>query len=58
MSSGDLFDMELEWGEEKNKIEIDAQFLFQEMQKELKELILEQQVAETRQTELSTSWTI
>ena len=55
MSSGELFDMELEWGEEKNEIEIDTQFLFQEMQKELKKLLLEQQVAETRQTELSTS---
>ena len=41
MSSGDLFDMELEWGEEKNEIEIDAQFLFQEILKELKELVLE-----------------
>lgn len=41
MSSGDLFDMELEWGEEKNEIEIEAQFLFQEMLKELKELVLE-----------------
>ena len=41
MSSEDLFDMELEWREEKNEIKIDAQFLFQEMQKELKEFLLE-----------------
>ena len=36
--------MELEWGEEKEEIEIDAPFLFQEMEKELKEFLLEQQV--------------
>ena len=41
MSSEDLFEMELEWREEKNEIKIDAQFLFQEMQKELKEFLLE-----------------
>ena len=41
MSSEDLLDMELEWREEKNEIKIDAQFLFQEMQKELKEFLLE-----------------
>ena len=44
MSSGNLFDMELEWEEEKKEIEIDASFFFQEMEKELKEFLLEQQV--------------
>ena len=44
MSSGNLFDMELEWEEEKEEIEIDASFFFQEMEKELKEFLLEQQV--------------
>ena len=44
MSSGDLFGMELEWEEEKEEIEIDASFFFQEMEKELKEFLLEQQV--------------
>ena len=28
MSSGNLFDMELEWEEEKEEIEIDASFFF------------------------------
>ena len=36
MSSGELFDMELEWGEEKNEIEIDAQFLFKKCKKNLR----------------------
>ena len=44
MFSGDLFYMGLEWGEGKEEIEINAPFLFQEMEKELKEFLLEQQV--------------
>ena len=44
MLSGDLFDMELEYEEQKEEIQIDAPFLFQEMEKQLKELLLEQQV--------------
>ena len=44
MSSGNLFNMKLEWEEEKEEIEIHAPFLFQEMEKELKEFLLEQQV--------------
>ena len=39
MSSCNLFDMELEWGEEKNEIEIVAPSLFEEMEKELGVLI-------------------
>ena len=44
MSSGNLFDMQLEWEEEKEEIEIHALFLYQETKKELKEFLLEQQV--------------
>ena len=44
MSSGNLFDMQLEWEEEKEEIEIHALFLYQETKKELKEFFLEQQV--------------
>ena len=36
--------MELELEEQKEEIQIDAPFLFQEMEKQLKELLLEQQV--------------
>ena len=36
--------MELECEEKKEEIQIDASFLFQEMEKQLKELLLEQQV--------------
>ena len=43
MSLGDLFDMELEWGEEKKEVEINAPSLFKEMKKELKEFLLGQQ---------------
>ena len=43
MSLGDLFDMELEWGEEKKEVEINAPSLFKEMKKELKEFLLRQQ---------------
>ena len=43
MSLGDLFDMELEWGEEKKELEINALSLFKEMKKELKEFLLRQQ---------------
>ena len=41
MTSQFLFDIELE---KEDEIEIDAPFLFQEIEKELKEYILEQQV--------------
>ena len=44
MSSCNLFDMKLEQEEEKEEIEIHTPFLFQEMEKELKEFLLEQQV--------------
>ena len=44
MSSGNLFNMQLEWEEEKEEIEIHALFLYQETKKELKEFLLEQQV--------------
>ena len=43
MSLGDIFDMELEWGEEKKEVEINALSLFKEMKKELKEFLLRQQ---------------
>lgn len=36
--------MELECEEKKEEIQINAPFLFQEMEKQLKELLLEQQV--------------
>ena len=36
--------MELECEEKKEEIQINASFLFQEMEKQLKELLLEQQV--------------
>ena len=41
MTSQFLFDIELE---KEDEIEIDAPFLFQEIEKELKEYLLEQQV--------------
>ena len=44
MSSGNLFDMELEWREEKDEIEFDTPTLFEEMEKEIKEFLLDQQV--------------
>ena len=43
MSLGDLFDMELGWGEEKKEVEINALSLFIEMKKQLKEFLLRQQ---------------
>ena len=43
MSLGELFDMELEWGEEKKELEINALSLFKEIKKELKEFLLRQQ---------------
>ena len=39
MTSCNLFDMELKWGEGKNEIEIVALSLFEEMEKELGVLI-------------------
>lgn len=41
MSSGDLFNMEIDW---EVKEEIDTPFLFEEIEKELKTYLLEQQV--------------
>ena len=59
MSSGNLFDMQLEWEEEKEEIEIHALFLYQETKKELKEFLLEQQVEnDSTDREILTSWTI
>ena len=43
MSSGDLFNMEIDW---EVKEEIDTPFLFEEIEKELKTYLLEQQVKE------------
>ena len=43
MSLCDLFDME--WGyAEKEEVEIDASFLFEKMERELKEYLLEQEL--------------
>ena len=44
MSSGNLFDTELDWREEKGEIKIDTPSLFEEMEKEINEFLLDQQV--------------
>ena len=43
MSQTDLFDMEWYIEDEKNEIEINALFLFQEIERELKSYLLEEQ---------------
>ena len=43
MSQADLFDMEWYIEDEKNEIEISAPFLFQEIERELKSYLLEEQ---------------
>ena len=44
MSQSDIFDMEWGYDDEKKDIEIDAPFLFEEVERELKEYLLEQRL--------------
>ena len=44
MSQSDIFDMEWGYDYEKKDIEIDAPFLFEEVERELKEYLLEQRL--------------
>ena len=44
MLQSDIFDMEWGYEDEKKELEIDAPFLFEEMERELKEYLLEQQL--------------
>ena len=44
MSQSDLFDMEWFLEDEKNETQIDATFLFQELERELGEYLLDQQL--------------